>query len=224
MVKQQQIEWALFFFSALVVFSFIVLGVCTNVYNVAASIPEDVITSITQPSTIIVNSQPTNDINNIYKPPIQDHLDRFIKPMRDFRPSIRAPNELSTIGKYMSGGYAMDTGSYGYNPERVATTLLPVHVRPPVDSYYKQVGILTKNSGSDNADILPLMGQCLNNDKWRYYTMLSGNLQTKLPIKLKNKSCTSEYGCSELSNNDLVSVAGFDVDYVTTLYENGTFW
>jgi hypothetical protein len=68
------------------------------------------------------------------------------------------------------------------------------------------------------------MGQYLNDGKWRYYTMSSGNLQTKLPIKLKNKSCTSEYGCNELSSDNIVNVAGFDSDYKTTLYENGTFW
>jgi hypothetical protein len=172
----------------------------------------------------------SNDINNIYKPPIQDNLDRFLGPVAsDLLGPMRsgdmdrAPNDLARLDLSLGGG---NSGGYGLDPERVARTLLPTHVRPPIDSQYKQIGILVsgdENSGTNQ--ILPLMGQYLNNDKWRYYTMLSGNLQTKLPIQLKNKKkCTSEYGCPELGNDDPVIVTGLGKDYKASLYENGTFW
>lgn len=173
-----------------------------------------------------VFSSPTHDINNIYKPPIQDHLDRFLGDGHVFD-SDKAPNRLSTFGNahpeydYLGTGQ----GKYGFDRERVARTLLPTHVRPPVDSHYKQVGLLVSDGGDNNNNsILPLMGQYLNNDKWRYFTMLSGNLQTKLPIKHEKKSCTSEYGCPELDNDAEVSVTGMGPKYKAALYENGTFW
>jgi hypothetical protein len=170
----------------------------------------------------------SNDINNIYKPPIQDNLDRYLG-VSHIVDSDTAPNQLSTLRSSLapSMDYLGETSGYGLDRARVARTLLPTHVRPPIDSHYKQVGILVKadadSGANDTNSVLPLMGQYLNNDKWRYFTMLSGNLQTKLPIKQNKKSCTSEYGCPELDNDANVSVAGLGA-YNTTLYENGTFW
>lgn len=174
-----------------------------------------------------VFSSPTHDINNIYKPPIQDHLDRFLGDGHNYD-SDKAPNRLSTFGnahpEYDYLGTRGSNGTYGFDRERVARTLLPTHVRPPVDSHYKQVGLLVSDGGNNTNSILPLMGQYLNNDKWRYFTMLSGNLQTKLPIKHEKKSCTSEYGCPELDNDAEVSITGMGNKYKAALYENGTFW
>lgn len=176
--------------------------------------------SMDLPPTVFVtkNDVRNNDINNIYKPPLQDNLDRFLG-IDLSSGSDQSPSSLSYMRKLSGEQYG-----YGLDQARVAATLIPTRVRPPVDSHYKQVGILSQKGEYDNVNILPLMGQYLNDGKWRYYTMSSGNLQTKLPIKLKNKSCTSEYGCNELSSDNIVNVAGFDSDYKTTLYENGTFW
>lgn len=169
-----------------------------------------------------------HDINNIYKPPIQDNLDRYLGVSSTVDSSM-APNQLSVLNSTLgpSMDYLGESSGYGLDRARVARTLLPTHVRPPIDSHYKQVGILVRSDAdpgaNDTNSVLPLMGQYLNNDKWRYFTMLSGNLQTKLPIKRDKKSCTSEYGCPELDNDANVSVAGMG-SYSTTLYENGTFW
>jgi hypothetical protein len=99
----------------------------------------------------------------------------------------------------------------------------------PYDPAYKQIGILTrKQSSTGNNEILPLMGrrQLTSRDKWQYYTVAgggNGNLQTKLPVSVKGKSCTGEYGCDEIYNNDTVFVEGYKDIFVATVYENNTY-
>ena len=101
---------------------------------------------------------------------------------------------------------------------------IPVNVQTrSLNNNYQQMGILTRNSGEL---ILPLMGKQLTtgNYKWTYYTMTTtGNMNTKLPISLNGKSCTSEYGCDSLSNGDVVYVEGYSDTFRVTLYENSMF-
>jgi hypothetical protein len=101
---------------------------------------------------------------------------------------------------------------------------VPVNMQTrSINANYQQMGILTRNSGEL---ILPLMGKQLTtgNYKWTYYTMTTtGNMNTKLPISLNGKSCTSEYGCDSLSNGDVVYVEGYSDTFRVTLYENNMF-
>ena len=101
---------------------------------------------------------------------------------------------------------------------------LPINVQTrSVNDSYQQIGILTRKSSEL---ILPLMGRQLTtgNYKWQYYTMTTtGNMNTKLPISMNGKSCTSEYGCDSLSNGDTVYVEGYSDTFRVTLYENATF-
>ena len=86
---------------------------------------------------------------------------------------------------------------------------------------YSQIGILTKDSL-----ILPLMGRqyMSGRDKWQYYTISNtGNLNTKLPVSVKGKSCTSEYGCDQIMNGDQVYVEGYNNTFNATVYENNMF-
>lgn len=88
-------------------------------------------------------------------------------------------------------------------------------------SEYSQIGILTKNGM-----ILPLMGRRHMNgrDKWQYYTISNtGNMNTKLPVSVKGKSCTSEYGCDEMMNGDSIYVEGYNDTFKATVYENNAF-
>lgn len=103
---------------------------------------------------------------------------------------------------------------------------------PPVkrdDYVYKQMGILTienKKNDYDNILILPLMGkQHINGrDKWNYYTISNtGSLNTKLPVRVKGKVCTNEYGCDQIFNGDIVFVDGYEQSFKTTIYENNGF-
>jgi hypothetical protein len=114
-----------------------------------------------------------------------------------------------------------DSGSLG------GTKGVPINI--PTQGYnlqYAQVGILTRNKGGD---ILPLMGRRVNTsrDKWQYYTVAGGgaggNLQAKIPIKVKGRSGSSEYGCDEISNQDPIFVEPYQDDFVATIYESGLF-
>jgi Family of unknown function (DUF5755) len=101
---------------------------------------------------------------------------------------------------------------------------IPINVQTrSINDNYRQMGILTRKN---DELILPLMGRQLTtgNYKWLYYTMATtGNMNTKLPISLNGKSCTSEYGCDSLSNGDVVYVEGYSDTFRVTLYENSTF-
>lgn len=89
---------------------------------------------------------------------------------------------------------------------------------------YSQLGILTRNNGTDM--ILPLMGRRLVTglDKWQYYTISNtGNMNTKLPISIKGRSCSGEYGCDCINNGDLVYVEGYNDTFKVTVYETSRF-
>ena len=85
---------------------------------------------------------------------------------------------------------------------------------------FKQVGILTRELGKET--ILPIMGRRLytNNSKWQYYTMTDKSNSIRLPMSHNGKSCTSEYGCNELMNGDVVYVEGYKDAFKVTIYEN----
>jgi hypothetical protein len=96
---------------------------------------------------------------------------------------------------------------------------IPINVRTQgVDTSYRQIGILTRQNGSEM--ILPLMGRPLlaNRDKWQFYTMNENNV--KLPIVHKGKSCTNEYGCDNLYNGDSIFVEGLGDTFKVTVYDN----
>lgn len=106
---------------------------------------------------------------------------------------------------------------------------IPINMRTQsYNSSYSQVGILTRKQGGQS-EILPLMGRrtITSRDKWQYYTIsgggAGGNLQTKLPIRVKGKNCSDEYGCGEISGGDEVYVEGFQELFQATIYESGLF-
>ena len=85
---------------------------------------------------------------------------------------------------------------------------------------YRQVGILTRISGPET--ILPLMGRPLfrNRDKWQFYTISEKSNFIKLPISVKGRSCTNEYGCDNVYNGDTVYVEGYKDAFKVTAYDN----
>jgi len=96
---------------------------------------------------------------------------------------------------------------------------IPINISTrAVDVEYRQVGILKRLNGKEM--ILPLMGRPLftNRDKWNFYTLNENNV--KLPITFKQKSCTNEYGCDNIYNNDTVYVDGIDATFKVTVYDN----
>ena len=98
---------------------------------------------------------------------------------------------------------------------------IPINVKTRgLNTAYRQVGILTRINGVET--ILPIMGRPLhvNRNKWQYYTMSDKNNSVKLPISLKGKSCTNEYGCDCLFNGDSVYVEGYNDAFKVTMYDN----
>jgi len=104
---------------------------------------------------------------------------------------------------------------------------VPINIKTRgYEGNYSQLGILTKDSGSD-AMILPLMGRRSSSgrDKYQYYTMTNtaGNINTKLPVSVKGRSCTSDMGCDEVYNGDTVYVEGYNETFRATIYENALY-
>ena len=100
---------------------------------------------------------------------------------------------------------------------------MPINIpTQSIDTNYRQVGILTRENGSET--ILPLMGRPLfsNRDKWNFYTMNDKNNMIKLPISFKNKSCTNDQGCDNVYNGDTVYVEGYNDVFKATIYDNNT--
>ena len=108
------------------------------------------------------------------------------------------------------------------NNDQIRYDLRPIATQS-TNLEYKQIGILTRG----DKEILPLMGRRKTSRyKWQYYTIIgggNGNLQTKLPVSVNGKSCTGEYGCDEIYNNDTVYVEGYKDIFVATIYENNSF-
>ena len=94
---------------------------------------------------------------------------------------------------------------------------IPVNVETRAEPVsYSQVGIVSRQD-----IILPLMGRRWRSDKWQYYAISNtGVITTKLPITFRGKKGSSEYGCDEISNGDMVYVEGYQDTFRVTLYEN----
>ena len=119
----------------------------------------------------------------------------------------------------MMDPYAPPLKTDGYN--RYATGI-PVNIETRgLSQEYTQMGILTKDD-----KILPLMGRRLISglDKWQYYTISNtGAINTKLPISIRGRSCSGEYGCDCLMNGEIVFVEGYKESFSVTLYETAKF-
>jgi hypothetical protein len=125
-----------------------------------------------------------------------------------------------------------DAGGLMKDPLHMTIPQNSIAINVPTQHYnvqYAQVGILTKRYGNNN-EILPLMGRrtVTSRNKWQYYTVSGGggnggNLQAKLPVKVRGKTCSNEYGCEEVNTGDDVYVEGFQDTFQATIYESGMF-
>ena len=111
-----------------------------------------------------------------------------------------------------------------YYPNMNYIDKVPININTSsIDSAYRQVGILKRQSGTEM--ILPLIGRPLfpSRDKWNYYTISESNNMVKLPVSYKQKSCTSEYGCDNVYTGDIVYVEGYNDTFKVTIYDNDTY-
>lgn len=108
----------------------------------------------------------------------------------------------------------------------VTQAVVPINVSSRgMSTGYSQIGILTRSNGRDDM-ILPLMGRpsVTGRTKMQYYTMSNnGNINTKLPVSVNGRSCTSDNGCDEINNNDTIYVEGYKDTFIATIYESGSF-
>lgn len=93
-----------------------------------------------------------------------------------------------------------------------------------VDTSYRQVGMLTPLNGKSKDSILPLMGRPVftNRDKWQYYTISNQHNNIKLPVSVKGKSGSNEYGVDRIYDGDSVYVEGVNEPFRVTIYDNDT--
>lgn len=147
------------------------------------------------------------------------NLDRFNNP---YSPPLR--NDYLSFFPGFGGYRSFDRGG---RAELDLRGSIPVPI--PTNGYplnYTQIGILTKDESDKHPLILPLMGRRTTSSRGRlqYYTMSNtGTVNTKLPIKIKGRSCTSENGCDEIYSGDGLYVEGYNAKFTATIYENNTF-
>uniref|UniRef100_A0A6C0E3F3 Uncharacterized protein n=1 Tax=viral metagenome TaxID=1070528 RepID=A0A6C0E3F3_9ZZZZ len=107
------------------------------------------------------------------------------------------------------------------------TGRIPINVSTnigAVDTSYRQLGILTPLNGPNKDNILPLMGRPLftNRQKYQYYTISNQHNNIKLPISVKGKSGTNEYGVDQIFNGDTVYIEGYNDAFRVTTYDTDT--
>ena len=160
------------------------------------------------PKTTMMSSTPA-----LFMMPSRANADVLEDP---YAPPLRNDSYFGGIGT--ANMFSMSSSSS--SPPIVT---MPINVRtqgPPINTNYRQVGLLTRINGKET--ILPLMGRPLqkNRDKWQFYTMSDKNNSVKLPISFKKKSCTGEYGCDNIYNGDTVYVEGYKDAFQATIYDN----
>jgi hypothetical protein len=102
---------------------------------------------------------------------------------------------------------------------------VPVNVPTNIGSLdvgYRQYGILKPIRGPTKDSILPLMGRPVNTSrqKFQYYTISNQHNNVKLPIIVRGRSGTTEYGVDELFSGERVLVEGDKMPYEVRVYEN----
>lgn len=112
-------------------------------------------------------------------------------------------------------------GSYG----------IPINVPTRGESgSFQQIGALYKETvesedmtPGNNTDsvVLALFGKQTypRSQKWTYYTSSDRNHQVKMPLSNKGKKCDSQYGCEEISNDDLITVPGYNGVFRAVIYD-----
>ena len=135
----------------------------------------------------------------------------YIKLVKDITKVKKMKNEKKIIIKHI------DDDDKLLNPpgRSYFGTGVPINIRTRGQpNNYQQIGILKSD---DNTDVKPLFGRQTyrGSSLWNYYTALDSNLATRIPIQ-NNRNCIDTQGCSEINNDDSISVLG--EDYTVELY------
>jgi hypothetical protein len=167
--------------------------------------------NINNPDQIVISQTPNFPYTNL--PPLSPFLppqvpgdvllDPYVPPLRDERYLIPQINFIPP----------------GTVPINVSSNI------GALDTSYRQMGILEPlNNKHNNESLLPLMGRPVftNRNKWQYYTINNQYNSLKLPLIVKGKSATNEYGVDELNGGERVRIQGLKDVYKVTVYDNDT--
>ena len=115
---------------------------------------------------------------------------------------------------------------------------MPVNVRTRgEEGEWQQIGTLRRidrselsessessesTASSEKAVILPLYGRALysSSDRYEYYAQSDQFHAIKLPLKYRDRSCSSTVGCAELNDGDRVNIAQYRADFEVAIYDN----
>lgn len=148
------------------------------------------------------------------------------------RPRVDNQNKLSYWG-YVNQHNGNRIMNPQLPPERSFEQTYRVPVNIPTRGYdggYQQIGMLYKESVSsedsvvgNNSEsvILPLYGKPVHpgSNKWSYYTSSDKFQTVKIPLSHKGRKCDSQYGCTELYDDDIISVPPYNNNFKVKLYE-----
>jgi cbb3-type cytochrome oxidase subunit 3 len=153
---------------------------------------------------IIITQIPNYPYTNLIPPPVPGDvlLNPYVPPLRDERYLIPQLNVIPP----------------GTIPINISTNV------GSVDTSYRQIGMLNPLNRPNKDNILPLMGRPIftNRDKWQYYTIGNQYNSIKLPVIVKGRSGSNEYGVDRLMNGDTVYIEGLNDTYRVTVYDNDT--
>ena len=98
---------------------------------------------------------------------------------------------------------------------------IPINVPSRGESgNYQQVGVLINKNSAENK-VLPLYGKQTypGSRNWLYYTSSDGYQSVKLPVANRNKDCTDDQGCHEITNGDHIEVPAYDQSFKANIYK-----
>jgi len=193
--------------------------------------------SVEVPLTTVVLSPATrhDPFQDPYEPPLKNDGMYFPTDSSDVR-GIPLLGSMKAMMGFGNGPATCNSGLCATAPMATATVATPGWpVNMMTRGYapeFSQIGILTHERGGKSENslydnmILPLFGRRVLNgrDKYQYYTMSNtGAVNTRLPVTVRGRSCTGEYGCDEIYNGDTVYVQGYNNHFKATVYENSLF-
>ena len=168
---------------------------------------------LSSPLTVAIS---TRNIPEYDGPPLRNDGGYFPRDSGDIRGNI--PIAIPALGSSQSISIGQESQPRG----------IPINIQTRAANMpYSQIGILTRTKDMTNTEmILPLMGRkhTIGTDKWQYYTVSNtGVVNTRLPIRFRGRSCTSDQGCDSLNSGDMIYVEGYDDIFRVTIYENTQF-
>ena len=104
-------------------------------------------------------------------------------------------------------------------PEEREIRVFPINVPTQKIDTYRQVGTLSSND--ETPKVLPLYGRRTVNgsSKWNYYTSTDSYHSFDISVIFKNKDCSDEYGCEEITSGDVIQIPAYHSVFTVSMYK-----